>query len=325
MRYREIDAFKGILTLQMILAHCLQFFMDLSPGSWQHTLSEYINLTTFPGFIFAFGFVAWGAYLRKPYLRAAPRIFKNFLRMMGAYYVSAFAYRIFIEKMPLNPNRVMDTLLLRSLAGWSEFLLSFAALMLCLLILHPLLVRCGSRLVLGVALLATVACILPLRVQNPLIAVFLGRADFAVFAVLPYCIYFAVGLGFAQGVFVRGRLAMAVSLAGTGIFVAALLLSGIPSRFPLSLAWLLGAAFFLYCYYAASVRLSGSRLSKLLEHFGRNSLYYLLVSNLLIFALKSSKFFRLDTVFALVSFVLITVIAVFLQSLTASKALEHKT
>ena len=49
-----MDILKGILVLQMVLCHCIQFFgRDSKPI--QKQICDYINLTTFSGFFFAFG------------------------------------------------------------------------------------------------------------------------------------------------------------------------------------------------------------------------------------------------------------------------------
>ena len=46
MRVRRIDILKGILTLQMILAHCIQFYVDLGRNPVALHISDYINLDT---------------------------------------------------------------------------------------------------------------------------------------------------------------------------------------------------------------------------------------------------------------------------------------
>ena len=55
-RNQEIDIMKGLLTLAMILCHCLQFFGKEDAGI-EKILVNVINLTTFSGFLFCFGFV----------------------------------------------------------------------------------------------------------------------------------------------------------------------------------------------------------------------------------------------------------------------------
>ena len=50
-RNQEIDIMKGLLTLAMILCHCLQFFGKEDAGI-EKILVNVINLTTFSGFLF---------------------------------------------------------------------------------------------------------------------------------------------------------------------------------------------------------------------------------------------------------------------------------
>ena len=56
-RNQEIDIMKGLLTLAMILCHCLQFFGKEDAGI-EKILVNVINLTTFSGFLFCFGLCA---------------------------------------------------------------------------------------------------------------------------------------------------------------------------------------------------------------------------------------------------------------------------
>jgi TM2 domain-containing membrane protein YozV len=62
----------------------------------------------------------------------------------------------------------------------------------------------------------------------------------------------------------------------------------LPNRFAPSLFWIVGSAFFLYIYFLVS-NLLAAKLKKieLLEKPGKNVLFYLLVSNIFIFAIHS--------------------------------------
>lgn len=60
MRNKAIDIMKGILTIMMISCHLLYQTVQ-NPGLF----NEYVNLTTFSGFLFCFGFVAYVAYFQK--------------------------------------------------------------------------------------------------------------------------------------------------------------------------------------------------------------------------------------------------------------------
>ena len=56
-RNQEIDIMKGLLTLAMILCHCLQFFGKEDAGI-EKILVNVINLTTFSGFLFCLALCA---------------------------------------------------------------------------------------------------------------------------------------------------------------------------------------------------------------------------------------------------------------------------
>lgn len=58
-RDNKIDVLKGILTVLMIVAHIFQFF---STNLLLDKFGKYVNLTTFSGFMFCFGYVCYIAY-----------------------------------------------------------------------------------------------------------------------------------------------------------------------------------------------------------------------------------------------------------------------
>ena len=288
MRYKEIDIFKGILTLLMIFAHCLQFFILQSrENAVAKFLSEYIGLTTFSGFVFSFGFVCCHAYISKSFRKASKKLAVNFLKTLIAFYISSLAFRILIDKIPANQNRILEIMFVRRLAGWSEFLLSFAAILLLVFVFHGLMQKAGNKLSYIIGAISIAACLFPIRVSDPLIALFAGQADFLVFAVLPYCFYFACGILFAQNDVRKASMKyFIIGAAGFAYFLAMLFLNGLPSRFPLSLAWLVGAMPFVYLYYLFSLWLKKFKCSDMLQTIGANSLFYLLISNVFIFALR---------------------------------------
>jgi len=305
----------------MIFAHCLQFFILQSRENAVATLlSEYINLTTFSGFMFSFGFVCWHAYINKPFHKTSKSIAINFFKILAAFYISSFAFRIFIDKMPVNQNRILEILLIKRLAGWSEFLLSFAAVLLLVFVFHGLMQKAGSKLPHIIGAISIAACLLPIRVSSPLTALFLGQADFPVFAVLPYCLYFTCGILFAQKDIRKANTKFfIVGAAGFACFSAMFFISGLPSRFPLSFAWLVGAMPFVYMYYLMSIWLKRFKQCDILQTIGANSLFYLLLSNVFIFALRCAPFFRASMSFTVTVFFVIVCAIYYLQKLVAAK------
>jgi fucose 4-O-acetylase-like acetyltransferase len=83
LRDEGIDIFKGILIILMILAHVIQFFGSNSTVlSW---LSVYVNLTTFSGFYFAFGYSSEIAYFSKEYSNVKKRMLITALKLLLAF------------------------------------------------------------------------------------------------------------------------------------------------------------------------------------------------------------------------------------------------
>lgn len=61
-RDSSIDLFKGVLTLFMIITHILQIF---SSNKIFDDITFYVNLTTFSGFMFIFGYTTYNAYISR--------------------------------------------------------------------------------------------------------------------------------------------------------------------------------------------------------------------------------------------------------------------
>ena len=72
-RKREIDIQKGMLTVAMMLCHCIQFFGKEEYGL-QKILVNLINLSTFSGFMFCFGYTNQIAYYRKEWKNSFGKI-----------------------------------------------------------------------------------------------------------------------------------------------------------------------------------------------------------------------------------------------------------
>lgn len=73
-RDSSLDIFKGFLIIGMIFAHIIQFFSNWS-FFLDYYISMYINIITFSGFMFSFGYVSQIAYLKKEF----KDVYKNML------------------------------------------------------------------------------------------------------------------------------------------------------------------------------------------------------------------------------------------------------
>ena len=124
----ELDMFKLMLVIGMIIAHVYQLLYNENQ-MWVGVFSTYINAVTFSGFLFAFGCATQLAYLRKPKDKTLrTKLMKNGIRLLLAFYISGFAYTIFVSQN-ISVNEAFKILSLWSIPGYSEFLLSFAMLM----------------------------------------------------------------------------------------------------------------------------------------------------------------------------------------------------
>ncbi|QGG54859.1 acyltransferase family protein [Paenibacillus sp. FSL W8-1187] len=291
-RERAIDRFKGLLVIGMVYGHVLQFFSDPAIFPAAGRIIDAVNLITFSGFVFSFGYVSRLAYYAKPLRRAAPRMLLAALKTLLAFYISGLAFRLFIDRRPPDWETLKPILLLQDMPGWSEFLLSFTYLTLAGLILFVPLQRLAEkpRLAFPAAALLLLTTFLPYEaVTWPPLGPLLGTRQFASFPVLQYFPYYLLGMLFARWRIGWHPGVLAGSLAASGLFVWLVLdAGGLPERFPPSIGWIAGPALALYGYYLLSRLMERCpRPFAPLEALGRNVLWCLLFSNLLVFSLKS--------------------------------------
>ena len=166
-RNQEIDIMKGLLTLAMILCHCLQFFGKEDAGI-EKILVNVINLTTFSGFLFCFGFVCCLAYFQGDTRRGIVHMLRNMIRLLLAFYISGLAYMAFKEQKIFRKDFIREVLTLRRYPGWSEFLASFAAVLLVGALLLPALRKTNGWVVVGAAAVSLASCFIPYeKITNP--------------------------------------------------------------------------------------------------------------------------------------------------------------
>ena len=95
-REKNIDLFKAILVLGMILAHVIR---ELIPGNKVlNSIRDYIELISFSGFLFCFGYSSYLAYLSKDFKQVKKKIIKNICRLAIVFYVSGISYELLIAK-----------------------------------------------------------------------------------------------------------------------------------------------------------------------------------------------------------------------------------
>ncbi|WP_123039583.1 acyltransferase family protein [Cohnella candidum] len=295
-RERAIDLFKGLLVLGMVYCHTLQFFSDQQIYPNGQIWIDLINLITFSGFVFSFGYVSQLAYYNKPFRESAPRMLMTALKTLVAFYVSGTAYRLFIDGRLLEWNNIKPILLLQDMPGWSEFLASFTYLMVVGLVLFVPLKWLAERKWLGFAVagLLLLTTFIPYgSIHAMKLGPLIGTRDFASFPVVQYFPYYLIGMLFARYRIVWDWRVLAGAVLASAAFLWKWLSSEghpLPERFPPSVWWIVGPALLLYGYYLlARLMERYPKPFMIFEAMGRNVLWYLVMSNVLIFALKNNQ------------------------------------
>lgn len=321
-RRREIDILKGILTITMILCHSIQFF-GVEQDPVQGMLVNVINLTTFSGFVFCFGYVSETAYFRKGWLQGARKMGKNVLRILIAFYLSGIAYVALVEGKIFRPDFIKEVLFLKKYPGWSEFLVSFSAMLLVGMICFPVFERMNGKILLLSALISGGLCFLPYdRIQNSWLALFVGSRHYVTFPVLQYSFFFAAGIWFCRnGIRWRWQILVLSICLGIPCFYCYRTTGYLPERFPVSVWYLFGGCLFVYLYYLLACVMEKPQtgiLRKVTGYFesvGAGSLYYLLFSNLMIFALDCSSFSFRSVGYGYIYFIVILLVIGYFKKL----------
>lgn len=286
-RLVELDLFKSLLVVGMISTHVLQLLSRSMPG-WTDRFAEFINLVTFSGFLLAMGI---GLGLAGDRTRPWRKRLWPVLLLVGASYLSSFAFALLVDREKLTGDLILDVLTMRRLFGWSEFLASFAVLYAAVAVGRALLVWLGSN---PVALaLASALCLLSSWVvldrEVLLLATLIGTNQFASFPLLPYLPWFLLGIALGR---TGGRVTAwhwTGALLATGWLLWGMVQTGeLPGRFPPTVSWIVGPALVLLMYLEVARRAAHAMaLPGWITVPGRHVLSLLLVSNLMIFALRN--------------------------------------
>ncbi len=320
-RFVELDYFKGILVIFMVLCHCIQFFGH-EGEIVQGTITTIINLTTFSGFFFAFGYAHQLSYLDKDYKAVVGRMLIGTVKILIAYYISGICFYAFAKDMIYNPDTVLDVILFRAFPGWSEFLVSFVMLNLLVIIFFKLIKKANYVVLIIWAAVSVLLCFIPYEaVTSSVLSLFIGSTHFVTFPVLQYSVFYIAGVVVAKKGLKPNFKMFIISLIPTVAFIVYYAVGGHqPSRFPPHFLYIFGSALVLVFYFFVSyklLRFKDTRVVKLLEQFGGDSLYYLLISNILIFALSGSSFSYRSFGYATISWIILLAVSVYIKTLVA--------
>jgi hypothetical protein len=287
-----IDVFKGLLIIGMILAHVIGVVGNrlVSP---LNEMKYGVELVAFSGFLFCFGYGVQLAYFSSPSIPCR-RVLITCIRLVIAFYISAISYELLINSSPLGLDGVLSILTLSHIPPVSEFLLNFPlTLLLVLLLIKPIgyVLRSRPRFFVVTTLLLGTTFFPYGLITSPQLGLLVGISPtiFYSYPVVQYLPLFVLGMYFARYPITGSRRLALVGGLGVGAFLIYQQLTGRPTRFPPSLGWVLGSIPFVWVGYVAARRLAAIEVfARLLAPIGANALSFFLLSNILIFALKSS-------------------------------------
>lgn len=295
-RDRSIDMLKTLLVIGMILGHCIQLIGN--PISITTAISTGVNLITFSGFLFCFGYAVSIAYLGKSKDYVKNKIIKNCFELLIAYYISGISYELFVTK-ELSLIKLIRILILSDIPGYSEFLVAFFVLNLLTLIFFNQIVKIlnSKKLIIIIIIISLVSTFIPYKyILINQLGLILGSTKFACFPILQYSSYYILGMYFQRNCIKFDKKYLILSVGCTSLFIVyGIINKGFPSRFPPSIFWVLGGLGILYIYYIFSEVIS-NKISKnnKLYFIGENTLYFLLISNIFLFILKGYFSLKID-------------------------------
>ena len=152
-----LDIMKSILVLGMIAAHVFQLCY-VGGNRYIALFSLYINIITFSSFMFCFGCTSYLAYFKNSRSETNCRLKRIFFRLLVSFYISGFAYLLFVNNSN-NGLEYVKVIMLWRIPGYSEFLISFALLNVVLLLCKRKIAELlnGSKKVWGGGILSVAA------------------------------------------------------------------------------------------------------------------------------------------------------------------------
>lgn len=322
-RNGAIDCQKGILTVLMILCHCIQFFGS-KEEYFEKYIVDYINITTFSGFLFCLRYVSDKAYYQKVFSYSIKRMLKSAIRPLVSFYASSVCYIAFVDKKIFKLEIIYEILSIRRFAGWSEFLISFVGITVIGIVLFPIFKRMNGYIFFLILFISLGTSLLPYEyIKNPVLALFVGSYDYVTYPVLQYMVYYAFGILISREKFIfRKKIFLftaLISLSTIWYYINTLTL---PRRFPPSILFITGAFLFVYSYYLLCNYVENKNDNKLirvlsgyLKKVGMNSLFYLLMSNVLIFAFAGSAFSYRDIRYTFIFYLCIMLFIPYIQKI----------
>lgn len=292
-RDRPIDFFKVLLVIGMIIAHCIQL-LGQNYSKVGITVSNFINLITFSGFMFCFGYAVNIAYLQKTRQDVYKKIIRNCIKLLIVFYISSITHDIYITQN-FSLSDLKKILIVSRVGGYSEFIAAFVVLnILTLIIFNQFKKMLKNKIYFWIVFIVSLlSTFIPYSFYQHIkvnqFGLIIGSTQFASFPILQYLSYYLLGAYFQQNKIKFNFKYALASFFGTDMFLLYTHISvpqKLPQRFPPSIMWIIGASGYLYAYYIISICLSSKiKRGSGIYLIGENTIYFLLGSNVILFML----------------------------------------
>ncbi|MCP6760764.1 MAG: DUF1624 domain-containing protein [Fischerella sp. CENA71] len=289
-RNQGIDVTKGLLTIGMVFAHAYWLVGKRSESFDFLTLLA--SVTCFPGFLFCFGYSSYLAYYSKPKL-PYKKIFQTLAKIIVAFYICGLTYRVVIEHSNVTLWSLIKLLTLTDTPPYSQFLPSFAiTLLLGSVFVKQVLwvTRSLNQFVIVSIFFISFTFINYQAVDFNQLALLIGSTKFNTFPVLQFFPLYLAGVYFAKRKIVYAPPLLILLITTSGASLTGYVILGIRLlQYPPSAVWITSGMSLVYLCYLTASQLSKVKLVQpILSNIGQNVLFYLVLSNLFIFATKAA-------------------------------------
>jgi hypothetical protein len=283
-RDSKIDIVKGLLVVGMIWGHVAGYtgtrenpYVD---GYW-----NVLAPVTFSGFIFCMGYVMQKTYFNKESPPRSKMVRSSYRTLIG-YYIATLAFFL-IYKDTFDLGLLKSVLMLQQSGSISEFLLTFALIPLITIPLTPLIkkyVLSSDRAFFIAFFLLLMTTFIPFgQVKYPNLAILVGSTKGIYYPVLQYYPLFLLGAYYALRKIEINSGQLLLGCFCLLVYISSMVEGNMFSRFPPSFSWLLSCGCFLPWLWLGEKLSSWKDATSLLGMIGANSLFFLVVSDILIF------------------------------------------
>jgi hypothetical protein len=213
------------------------------------------------------------------------------MRILLAYYISGLFYEWLVQSNRLGFSGMLSLLSLSIIPNYSEFLLAFSlTLLVALIFIRPIRWILARKFWFGLTLFALLlSTFLPYQwATSNQAGLLIGSDHYLSYPVLQYFGFFLLGMYFHIHRILSPRWLWVAGVFGTIISLAAIIIWNFPMRYPPSIGWILESLPLVFLFFLGSQFVSKFRTIRFVTApIGANSLLFLLLSNIMLFGLKS--------------------------------------